>query len=91
MTNSVVENQKCHRVMKEKTYWKGVVPPSVLYGEEVIVMKKRRQRQITKSSEDNNWKNSEGTEVKCNRGINNRRNRNKQHEDKNSKEQDTMN
>ena len=38
MTNSVIE-KKCHRVMMGKTYWKGVVPPSALYGAEVMDMK----------------------------------------------------
>ena len=38
ITNSVIE--KCyHRVMMAKTYWKGVVSPSALYGTEVIDMK----------------------------------------------------
>ena len=38
MTNSVIE-KSCHRVMMGKTYWKGVVLPSALYGAEVIDMK----------------------------------------------------
>ena len=38
MTNSVIE-KSCHRVMMGKTYWKGVVLPSTLYGAEVIDMK----------------------------------------------------
>ena len=38
MTNSVIE-KSCHRVMTRKTYWKGVVLPSALYGAEVIDMK----------------------------------------------------
>ena len=38
MTNSVIE-RNCHRVMMGKTYWKGVVLPSALYGAEVIGMK----------------------------------------------------
>ena len=38
MTNSVIE-KSCHPVMMGKTYWKGVVLPSALYGEEVIDMK----------------------------------------------------
>ena len=38
MTNSVIE-KSCHRVMMGKTYWKGVVLPSALYGTEVIDMK----------------------------------------------------
>ena len=43
MTNSVIE-KSCHRVMMGKTYWKGVVLPSALYGAEVIDMKARRNR-----------------------------------------------
>ena len=35
MTNSVFE-KSFHRVMMGKTYWKGVVLPSALYGAEVI-------------------------------------------------------
>ena len=31
--------KSCHRVMMGKTYWKGVVLPSALYGAEVIDMK----------------------------------------------------
>ena len=38
MTNSVIE-KSCQRVMMGKTYWKGVVLPSALYGAEVIDMK----------------------------------------------------
>ena len=38
MTNSVIE-KSCHRVMMGKTYWKGVVLPSALYGAEVIDIK----------------------------------------------------
>ena len=38
MTNPVIE-KSCHRVMMGKTYWKGVVLPSALYGAEVIDMK----------------------------------------------------
>ena len=38
MTNSVIE-KSCHWVMMGKTYWKGVVLPSVLYGVEEIDMK----------------------------------------------------
>ena len=38
MTNSIIE-KSCHRVMMGKTYWKGVVLPSALYGVEVIDMK----------------------------------------------------
>ena len=35
MTNSVIE-KSCHRVMMGKTFWKGLVLPSALYGAEVI-------------------------------------------------------
>ena len=38
MTNSVIE-KSYHRVMMGKTYWKGVVLPSALYGADVIDMK----------------------------------------------------
>ena len=38
MTNSVIE-KSCYREMMGKTYWKGVVLPSALYGTEVIDMK----------------------------------------------------
>ena len=38
MTNSVIE-KSFHRVMMGKTYWKGVLLPSALYGAEVIDMK----------------------------------------------------
>ena len=38
MTNSFIE-KSCHRVMMGKTYWKGVVLPSALYGAEVKDMK----------------------------------------------------
>ena len=43
MTNSVIE-KSCHRVMMGKTYWKGVVLPSALYGAEVIDMKVELRR-----------------------------------------------
>ena len=39
MINSVIKKKSCHRVMMGKTYWKGVVLPSAMYGEEVIDMK----------------------------------------------------
>ena len=38
ITNSDIE-KSCYRVMIGKTYWKGVVLPSALYGAEVIDMK----------------------------------------------------
>ena len=41
LTNSVIE-KSCHRVMMGKTYWKGVVLPSALYGAEVIDMKQKK-------------------------------------------------
>ena len=37
MTNYVIK-KSCHRVMMGKTYWKGVVLLSALYGAEVIDM-----------------------------------------------------
>ena len=39
MTNSVIE-KSCHRVMMGKTYWKGVVLPSALYGAKIDEMQK---------------------------------------------------
>ena len=44
MTNSVIE-KSCHRVMMGKTYWKGVVLPSALYG-----AKMRRMRRILRAT-----------------------------------------
>ena len=70
-----------------KTYWKGVVLPSALYGAEVINMKGEEiNRQIAKSREHCNKKNLESTKVGST-SSNKMRNRNKQHEIKNSKEQ----
>ena len=39
MTYSVIE-KGCHRVLIGKSYWKGVVLPSVLYGSEVKRLRK---------------------------------------------------
>ena len=86
MTNSVIE-KSCHRVMRGKTYWKGVVLPSALYGAEVIDMKVEEIDKLQKSENTAKrrilkapkWTNS-----------NKRRDRNKQHEGKNSKEQASL-
>ena len=80
MTNSVIE-KSCHRVMMGKTYWKGVVLPSALYGAEVIV-----DMEGEESREHCNEKNLQSTKVGCT-SSNKRRDRNKQHEVENSKEQ----
>ena len=48
MTNSVIE-KSCHRVMMGKTYWKGVVIPSALYGAEVIDMKAEEINKLQKA------------------------------------------
>ena len=85
MTNSVIE-KSCHRVMMGKTYWKGVVLPSALYGAEVNRHERRRNRQIEENREQCNEKNLESTKVGCT-SSNKRRDRNKQHEVENSKEQ----
>ena len=74
MTNSVIE-KSCHRVMMGKTYRKGVVLPSALYGAEVIDMK---VEEIDKLQKAENTavieKNPEST------SSNKKRDRNKQHE-----------
>ena len=85
MTNSVIE-KSCHRVMMGKTYWKGVVLPSALYGAEVIDMKGEEIDKLQKSREKCNEKNLESTKVGCT-SSNKGRDRNKQHEVENSKEQ----
>ena len=87
MTNSVIE-KSCHRVMMGKTYWKGVVLPSALYGAEASNRhERRRNRQIAKSREHCNEKNLESTKFVCCTSSNKRRDRNMQHEVENSKEQ----
>ena len=48
MTNSVIE-KSCYRVMMGKTYWKGVVLPSALYGAEVIDMKGEEINKLQKA------------------------------------------
>ena len=88
MTNSVIE-KCCHRVMMGKTYWKGVVSPSALYGAEVIDTK---GKEIDKLQIAENTamriilKNTKGGRT----GSNKRRDRNKQHEVEHSKEQASL-
>ena len=86
MTYSFIE-KSCHWVMMGKTYWKGVVLPS---GKRSIRSRSNRHemrtnRLIAKSREHCNEKNLESTKVGCT-SSNKRRDRNKQHEGKNSKE-----
>ena len=88
MTNSVIE-KSCHRVMMGKTFWKGVVLPSALYGAEVIDMKVEEIDKLEKNREHRNEKNPESTKVDCT-SSNKRRDRNKQHEGENSKEQASL-
>ena len=90
MTNSVIE-KSCHRVMMGKTYWKGVVLPSALYGAEVIDMKVEEIDKLQKAENTavRNEKNPESTKVDC-PGSNKRRDRKKQHESENSKEQASL-
>ena len=72
-----------------KTYWKGVVLPSALYGAEVIDMKAEEIDKLQKNREYINEKNPEKSKVDCT-SSNERRVRNKQHEGENSKEQASL-
>ena len=92
MTNSVIE-KSCHRVMMGKTYWKGVVLPSALYGAEVIDMKAEEIDKLQKAENTamrRILKAPKWTAQAAIRGPKKRRDRNKQHEGENSKEQASL-
>ena len=80
MTNSIIE-KSCHSCTdRENILERSDATMQALY------IWSRKNRHERRSREHSNEKNSEGTKVGCT-GSNKRRDRNKQHEDKNSKEQ----
>ena len=83
MTNSVIE-KSCHRAMMGKTYWKGVVLPSAL---EVIDMKVEEIDKLQKAENTAMRRILKAPKWTAQAVIIKRRDRNKQHEDGNSKEQ----
>ena len=86
ITNSVIE-KNCHRAMMGKTYWKGVVLPSALYGAEVIDMKVEEIDKLQKAKNTAMRRIQKAPKWTAQAAIIKGRNRYKQHEDGNSKEQ----
>ena len=73
--------------MRGKTYWKGVVLPSALYGAKVIDMKREEIDKLQKAEKTAMRRILRTPKWAAQAAIIMRRDRNKQHEVENSKEQ----
>ena len=89
MTNSVIE-KSCHRVMMGKTYWKGVVLLSALYGAEIIDMKVEEIDKLQKGENTAMRRILKAPKWTAQSALRGEIGINKQHEGENSKEQASL-